>query len=266
MNYKIHTSIKFFETEKKTTQSLFVGGGQRRMRSNISTVYLKVIFHLYQIIFHIIYIIPWHYQPSPLSTNFPVMQTSRLRCHRGRCSFCPLRPCLRSCFVYVLFECGKASLKKKKQFVCTGDLKITETECLMHFFYCCWENPRTRNSFEPFGWFFFFYCTVVITVKPVCKVIPGLFEFHLFSIFHKLDNIASQHEPRQLLCTKPSTVRQRCLGEKKREKIFWTTISTALLLRPCSPHEPLHVRAVGPLERLGNEDIKGGGVDCCVEQ
>lgn len=46
----------------------------------------------------------------------------------------------------------------------------------------------------------FVYCTVakftvVITVKPVCKVIPGLFEFHLFSIFHKLDNIASQHEP-----------------------------------------------------------------------
>lgn len=156
MNYKIHTSIKFFETEKKNTQSLFVGGGQRRMRSNISTVYLKVIFHLYQIIFHIIYIIPWHYQPSPLSTNFPVMQTSRLRCHRGRCSFCPLRPCLRSCFVYVLFECGKASLKKKKQFVCTGDLKITETECLMHFFLLLLRKSSNKEFFWTVWVIFFF--------------------------------------------------------------------------------------------------------------
>lgn len=34
----------------------------------------------------------------------------------------------------------------------------------------------------------------------------------------------------------------------------------------CSPHEPLDVRAVRPVEGPSDKDVKSGSIDCCVQQ
>lgn len=60
----------------------------------------------------------------------------------------------------------------------------------------------------------------MIKVKTIYKVIPGLYEFHSFTLFHKLENIASSMSRVNCFVQNGAPLSKTVCGKQKKKKYF----------------------------------------------